>query len=123
MPTAQTTPKELIERLFETFKSQAREVAEPLLAPDFSFTSPYNDAIDKAAYFRECWPNAAHLQDLKIERILIEDNTAFVSYQASTADGIAFRNTEFFTFAEGQITSIEVYFGAVYHQGVFTRMR
>jgi ketosteroid isomerase-like protein len=123
MTAAKTTPKELIERLFETFKSQDREVAEPLLASDFSFTSPYNDAIDKAAYFAECWPNAAHLQDLKIEHILIEGNAAFVSYQASTADGVTFRNTEFFTFADEQIASIEVYFGAVYHQGIFTRMR
>lgn len=115
--------KQLITRLFETFKSQDQEVVESLLAPTFRFTSPYDDAIDRAAYLERCWPNATHLTALRLEHILCKGQTACVVYQASTPEGVDFRNTEIFTFAQDQIVKIEVFFGAVYQQGVFTRMR
>lgn len=114
---------ELIKRLFATFKIQDRETALTLFAEDFTFTSPYDDAISKAAYFERCWPNAGLLKDQVIEQIIVEGDVAFVSYQASTQEGIDFRNAESFTFEGNQIARIEVYFGATYQDGVFTRMR
>lgn len=122
MPAAKEKRIELIRQLFATFKSQEREVAESLLTEDFSFTSPYDNAIDKEAYFERCWPNAALLKEQTIERILVEEDSAYVSYLGLTHEGTSFRNTEFFSFKAGQIHSIEVYFGAIYHQGIFTRM-
>lgn len=115
--------KELVQRLFNTFRVQDRETALQLITDDFSFTSPYDDGIDKAAYFERCWPNAGLLEDQVIEHILVDGDIACVAYRASTSEGMAFRNTELFTFNGDQIGSIEVYFGAAYHHGVFARMR
>ncbi|PIQ23731.1 DUF4440 domain-containing protein [bacterium (Candidatus Blackallbacteria) CG17_big_fil_post_rev_8_21_14_2_50_48_46] len=123
MSELKNTYLELIHKLFKTFKTQNYHEAASLLSPEFKFTSPYNDAIDKTSYFESCWPNAHLLQDLTLERIMIDGPAAFVSYEASTSEGIKFRNTEFFSFEGDQISSIEVYFGAAYQNGIFSRMR
>ena len=114
---------QLIQQLFASFESQQREQVEPLLAEHFSFTSPYDNALDRQAYLEQCWPNAAQLQNLLIEQILVEGDMGMIRYQASTPEGVTFRNCECFNFVGEQIASIEVYFGAAYHQGVFTRLR
>ncbi|MEZ0368373.1 MAG: DUF4440 domain-containing protein, partial [Candidatus Sericytochromatia bacterium] len=91
-------------------------------AEHFTFTSPYDDAIDRAAYFDRCWPNAGLLKEQSIERILVEGDAAYVTYLAGTHEGTTFRNTELFTFAGDKIASVEVFFGVVWHHGVFARM-
>ena len=48
----------LARRCFETYQTRDREALEGLLADDFTFTSPYDDHIDRATYFVRCWPNA-----------------------------------------------------------------
>ena len=123
MASSEDAKAETLKRLFETFRSQDRDVAEALIADSFTFPSPYDDAIDKQAYFEHCWSNASRLQDQTLETVLVSGDTAFVTYQASTPEGISFRNTERFHFAGDQISAIEVFFGAAYHHGVFTRMR
>ena len=46
---------------FEAFRDRRRDDAEAVIADDFTFTSPYDDAIDRAAYFERCWPNGDQL--------------------------------------------------------------
>ncbi|WP_371132660.1 DUF4440 domain-containing protein, partial [Phenylobacterium sp.] len=41
--------------LYAAFMKQDRAAAEALLAPDFRFTSPYDDHIDREAWFDRCW--------------------------------------------------------------------
>lgn len=95
---------------------------EGLLTSTFTFTSPYDDAIDRATYFERCWPNSAHIRQHVLERIFIEGNEAFVTYRVITFEGMEFRNTEFFTFEGRQISSVNVYFGAAYNNsGVFIK--
>ena len=48
---------ELIRGYFAAYGSGDRKVIEDGFADDFTFTSPYDDAIDKATYFERCWPN------------------------------------------------------------------
>ena len=45
---------EIIRSYFAAYKAKDRKRVEKLLSDDFSFTSPYDDAIDKAAYFDRC---------------------------------------------------------------------
>ena len=45
------SPQEIIRALFTAFAAQDRETAERLLGPEFRFTSPYDDYIDRAAGF------------------------------------------------------------------------
>jgi ketosteroid isomerase-like protein len=110
---------ELLQRLFAAFMAGDREVAETLLADGFTFTSPYDDAIDKATYFERCWPNSGRLKSQEIERIAVEGDVAFVLYHCVTVDGRSFRNTEFFTFDGDRISSVDVFFGASYRDGAF----
>lgn len=110
-----------IRRLFQAFLSNDRAAGEAILSEDFRFTSPYDDAIDKATYFERCWPNSGHIKSHVIERIAVEGDEAFVLYHMTTNDGKDFRNTELFTFSGDLISSVSVYFGATYKDGVFER--
>ena len=110
-----------VRALFTAFLSQDRKAADALLSDGFTFTSPYDDAIDRAAYFERCWPNSKHLKTHVIEEILAERDGAFVMYRASTTDGSEFRNTERFEFDGDQIKSVDVFFGATYKDGRFVK--
>lgn len=108
---------------FAAYKSRDRAHLERALSEDFTFTSPYDDRIDKAAYFERCWPNAARIREHIIETILEQGDQAFVLYRCIANDGREFRNTEFFTFKGDQLTSVQVYFGAAYKNGAFVKQQ
>ena len=110
-----------LRRLFTAFMAKDRKTAENLLADDFTFTSQYDDHIDRAAYFERCWPNSGHVSSQVLEKIFVEGDEAFVLYKSITDDGKEFRNTEFFTFVGDKIRSVDVYFGASYKNGAFVK--
>lgn len=110
---------DLIRGYFDAFKRKDREFMEKALAEDFTFTSPYDDAIDRAAYFERCWPNSDLIAQHEIEKIFEGDEEAFALYRAVTVDGKEFRNTEFFRFRGGLLASVQVFFGAAYRDGRF----
>src|SRR5712672_426003 len=105
---------ELIRSYFAAYESGDRRVIEDGFADDFTFTSPYDDAIDKAAYFERCWPNSERIRSHILERIFERGDEAFVLYKCITNDGDEFHNTEFFTFEGDRIRQVSVYFGASY---------
>ena len=100
------------------YQTGNREVAESLLAEDFSFTSPHDDGIDKATYFERCWPDRDPSHEQRIESLIVDGDQAFVTYRCSTANGKSFRNTEFLTFSGERIASVDVYFGPAWQDGV-----
>ena len=115
-----TDDKEAIVRAqFEAFRDRRREDSEALLAADFTFTSPYDDAISRDAFFERCWPNGDRFEDLRIERVAIDANGAYITYLVTTDTGEQFRNTEYLTVSNGQIRAVEVYFGPSYRAGAF----
>jgi ketosteroid isomerase-like protein len=107
--------------IFAAYIANDRPVVEAAFADDFRFTSPYDDAIDKATYFERCWKNSAWIARHELERIVVQGDEAFVTYRCVAKDGKSFRNTEFFVFAGDKVRSIDVYFGASYQDGVFVR--
>ena len=110
---------EIIRACYGAFIANDRQLVEDTFADDFTFTSPYDDAIDKATYFERCWPNNKLFASFDIERIFENGSEAFVLYKVLTKDGKAFRNTEFLTFDGDKIASVNVYFGAAYRNGAF----
>ena len=110
-----------IRSLFSAFRSNNRRVAEELLNDDFRFTSPYDDAIDKATWFERCWPNSERIRMHDIEKIFVQGDEAFVLYKCISNDGDEFRNTEFFRFDGDRISQVSVYFGATYKDGNFVK--
>jgi len=120
-PLAHDDNAEIIRRLFDALKTKNRGVADELLSDDFTFTSPYDDRIDKATYFERCWPNSDRIRSHVIEKIFVEGNGAFVLYSCDTVDGATFKNVEFCTFEGGSVRSVNVYFGATYEDGTLVR--
>ena len=46
----------IVRAQFEAYRDRRRDDSEALLAPDFTFTSPYDDAISRDDFFARCWP-------------------------------------------------------------------
>jgi ketosteroid isomerase-like protein len=111
----------MIRGLFAAYLNNDRKAVEAALADDFRFTSPYDDAIDKPTYFARCWKNADWIARHELEKIFVQGDEAFVTYQCVAKDGKRFRNTEFFVFSGDKVRRIDVYFGATYQHGVFAR--
>jgi ketosteroid isomerase-like protein len=110
-----------IRAVFAAYLANERRVVDAAFADDFRFTSPFDDAIDKATYFERCWKNSDWIARHELERIVVQGDEAFVTYKCVAKDGKSFRNTEFFVFAGGKVKSIDVYFGAAYQDGVFVK--
>ena len=116
------TKSDVIRTMFAAYRNKNRKVVEDTLADDFRFTSPYDDAIDKAEYFRRCWPASERIESNEVERIFVQGDEAFVTYRVRNKNE-EFRNTEFFVFEGDRIRSIDVYFGASYRDGAFVRQK
>jgi ketosteroid isomerase-like protein len=110
---------ELIRALFACYLANDRAAVERMLADDFRFTSPYDDSLDKATYFARCWRDTGWIERHELERIVVEGDEAFVTYQCVAKGGKSFRNTEFFVFDGDRVRRIDVYFGAGYQDSVF----
>ena len=102
---------ETVKAIFAAFVAKDRASAEALIADELSFTSPYDNGIDRAAYFEICWPNSEWMSDIHFARFAESDGDVFVTYEATTTNGKRFRNTEMLAVRDGKITAIEVYFG------------
>jgi ketosteroid isomerase-like protein len=102
----------LISACFAAYENKDRAALENLLADDFTFSSPVDDRIDRDRYFKRCWPFSQRVKEFRIEKILGDDEEAFVRYEAVTTNGSAFRNIETFTIEAGKIRHVEVYFGS-----------
>ena len=113
--------EQFIRSLFGAYRTKQRHIVEDILGEGFTFTSPYDDAIDKAAYFERCWPNSERIREHVLEKILVEGDEAFVRDKCITTDGREFRNTEFFRFDGDKLVEVQVYFGASYRDGKFIR--
>jgi ketosteroid isomerase-like protein len=115
------TADDIIRALFAAYRANNRASVANSFTEDFRFTSPYDDRIDKAAYFERCWRVPDWIERQELEKIFVEGDAAFVTYQVATKDGKRFRNTEFFVFDGGRIKRIDVYFGATYKDGMFVK--
>lgn len=97
---------------YRAYETGDRDLIERCLAADFTFFSPADPGIDRAAYFERCWPNAARLASFEFVRLTeVGEDEVLVTYEATRNDGTHFRNTEVLTFDGDRICRAEVYFG------------
>jgi ketosteroid isomerase-like protein len=101
----------LAREIYEAYGTGDRRVVEERLADDFTFYSPADVGIDRAAYFERCWPNAELIESFEFKRLAEVGDEVVVTYEATRTDGTRFRNTEVLTFEGDQVTRAEVYFG------------
>ncbi|ESQ79133.1 hypothetical protein AEYBE204_10625 [Asticcacaulis sp. YBE204] len=83
-----------------------------MLTERFTFTSPNDDHIDKAAYFERCWPPGDTVKRFEVTHIAVTGTVVFVRYLAKWPDQPAFHNVERFSIYNDRIAAIQVYFGA-----------
>jgi ketosteroid isomerase-like protein len=104
--------EQLARRVFAAYPAGDRDTLEEILAEDFHFTSPYDDAIDRTEYFSRCWPNHDRMRAIRIHRVVVDGDTAFVTYELVTKDDRHIHNAEVLTFRDDKLVSVFVHFGA-----------
>lgn len=111
MATSATSIAHLVRRYFSAYETRDRQVLEDMLDEGFTFSSPLDDRINRAAYFARCWPNSRTLRRITLEKIFEQGDEAFIRYEAESTTGKKFRNTEWFRFEGGKLMEVQVYFG------------
>ena len=103
--------QKMIKDYYAAYEKKDWNMLNSLLADGFNFTSPNDNHIDLKAYKERCWPNSANIKKFDIEKLLVDDDDAFVTYNGWTTDGRLFRNTEYFKFKGGKIKENACFFG------------
>jgi ketosteroid isomerase-like protein len=115
MADQKRTKADTVRAMFDSYLKQDRGIAERLIAHDFTFTSPQDDHIDRAAFFERCFPTANRLvrQDL-LYVVPTDGDDVFVMYEYELKTGELHRNVELITVHGQQITEAQVFFGGRY---------
>ena len=109
--TAQNSEK-LIRNYLEGFEKKDWNMVASQFADDFTFTSPAGaDHISLATYKQKCFPTSQFFKKIEFSEIMVQGNNAFAIYNITTTDNKIVRNTEYYTFSNGKIKSIECFFG------------
>jgi ketosteroid isomerase-like protein len=105
------SPLAVARACLQAYVDKNRAAIEALLADDFHFTSPIDNALDRATYMKICWPNSAAMTRFDDIYELEAGDRAFIVYEAQTSTGKRFRNSEVHTVRDGKLVATEVYFG------------
>lgn len=104
------TALELARAALQAYVDKDRKAMEALIADDFEFTSPIDNALDRATYFNRCWPSSESMKSATIGAAVDLGDRAFIVYEAE-ARGKRFCNCEMHTARDGRLVSVKVYFG------------
>jgi len=104
-------PTEVLRDCLTAFAAHDREAMEALVADDYTFTSPMDNALSRESYFKICWPESKQFEAFEIVHEADIGDTAFTTYEARMVNGHRFRNTELNTVRNGKLVATEVYFG------------
>ena len=102
---------------YRAYERYDRSFMEENLAADFTFTSPFDDHIDRAAYFNRCWPKQPLHQKFDFVTVMQDGDRVFVAYDCTMRrpndlhPSMRFRNAELMTFRDGKLIATEVFFG------------
>ena len=108
---------ELAKGYYRAFERHDRGFMEDNLRPDFTFTSPFDDHIDRDAWFKRCWPQKPLHQKFDFVAVMQDEDKVFVAYDATmrvpnaTHPDARFRNAELMRFRDGKLAAVEVFFG------------
>lgn len=111
MSDVRTSRQQTIRNLYAAYLDDRKDIVGAMLTEDFTFSSPRDDHIDRAAYFERCWPKEPIFRGFDIEFLVIDGDDAVVRYRAEKLDGSSFHNIENLRFRDDKIASVDVYFG------------
>ena len=108
---------EIAKGYYRAFETGDRAFVENNLAPGFTFTSPFDDHIDRDEYCRRCWRDEPLHRKFTFVTLMQEGDKVFVAYDAqmrmpnAVHPAATFHNAELMTFEDGKLKSVEVFFG------------
>ena len=108
---------ELARGYYRAYERHDRAFMEANLRPDFTFTSPFDDHIDLAAWWKRCWPKQPLHQTFEFVAVGQDGDKVLVAYDCTmripntTHPEARFRNAELLTFEDGKLKAVEVFFG------------
>jgi ketosteroid isomerase-like protein len=108
------TNEEIIRKWYAAWETKDLGTFNSLLADNFTFSSAAgDDHISKSTFKTQCWDTQVNfIGHFDLERITAGAEDAFVKYLCHTKNGKSFRNVEYLRIKNGQLESIECYFGA-----------
>jgi hypothetical protein len=102
----------IIRTYFSGYEKKDWSIVSSQLADGFTFTSAApDDHIPLPLYKDRCWPQSQFIKKVDFVKIVQEGNSAFAIYNLTTNDNKHIRNSEYYTFSDGKIKSIECFFG------------
>ena len=103
---------DVVRACLQSYMAQDRATAERLIAPDYRFTSPQDDRIDRAAFFERCFPTAGRFRTQRIlDAVPACGDGVLIVYEYELRTGERYRNVELSTVRAGMITETQVFFG------------
>ncbi|MEX6632254.1 nuclear transport factor 2 family protein [Hyphococcus lacteus] len=102
---------DLVKSVLRAYVNDDRDEIERRIADQFSFTSPYDNQIDRTSYMERCWPNHEATKAIDFIRFFENGDDVVTSYEVTLLSGRKFRNTEILSVQNGKISAIEVFFG------------
>jgi ketosteroid isomerase-like protein len=103
---------DVVRAAFEAYLAQDAEAMGALIHEDFTFTSPQDDHIDKAAFMERCFPTAARLaSQVTLELVPAGDDATFILYEYELLTGERHRNAEHIRVSDGRLIETQVFFG------------
>ncbi|MFF4805016.1 nuclear transport factor 2 family protein [Streptomyces sp. NPDC001351] len=106
------SPTDVVQAAFRYYRSQDREAALALYAEDFSFTSPQDDHLDRAAFFERCFPTADRFVEQRMLHVVpADEELVLVHYEYELTTGDRYRNVEAITVRDGLVREVQVFFG------------
>lgn len=108
-----STNDEIVRKWYAAWEKKNWEPVDRLLADNFTFTSAAgDDHIRKSTFKTRCWETQIDfIKHFDLERVATGAEDAFVKYLCHTTNGKSFRNGEYLRIKNGQLKSIECYFG------------
>ena len=100
----------IIRKCFTAWQKRDWDSVESLLADDFTFTSLYDDHINKQEYKQKCWNAVKDIGEYEYVSIMEKGNEVFVRYK-NRINGMLVQNTEHFYLHDGKIQAVNVFFG------------
>ena len=105
---------DVVGEFYAAFDAQDAAAADRLTADDYVFTSPQDDHIGKAEWFRRCFPTRDHFASRAL--LAIEDlggADVLLYYEYELVSGERYRNAEVLTVRDGRVVESRVFFGGL----------
>jgi len=107
------TNEEVTRKWYAAWERRDWGPVDRLLADNFTFSSAAgDDHISKSTFKTQCWETQIDfIKHIELEWISTGAEDALVKYLCHTKDGKSFRNVEYLRIKNGQLLSLECYFG------------